>query len=72
MVVQYNTAVVGARTIKAVMEALEYTVELWDRGSGAAAASHDSGGESTRFRREFLVSLLLVGPLVTLNLIPKP
>lgn len=74
VVVQYNAAVVGARTIKGAIEAMEYTVELWDRdgdgggrGGGSGAASADSHSrEAARYRREFLASLVFAGPLLVL------
>lgn len=68
VVVQYNAGAVGARTIKAAIESLDYTAELWDAGE-TAAASAGHAAEATRYRREFLASLVFAGPLLFLMMV---
>ena len=70
VVVQYNAAVVGARMIKAAIEALDYTAELWDASSDGASASDGSSAgharEARRYRQEFFWSICFAGPLLVL------
>ena len=70
VVVQYNAAVVGARMIKAAIEALDYTAELWDASSDGASASDGSSAgharEASRYRQEFFWSICFARPLLVL------
>ena len=70
VVVQYNAAMVGARMIKAAIEALDYTAELWDASSDGASASDGSSAgharEARRYRQEFFWSICFAGPLLVL------
>ena len=68
VVVQYNAGAVGARTIRAAIESMDYTAELWDAGE-TATASAGHAAEATRYRREFLASLVFAGPLFFLMMV---
>ena len=76
VVVSYNAAVVGARTIKAAIEALEYVAELWedeDGGLGHSAARFGSSTgqarEAARYRHEFFASAAFAFPLFFLMMV---
>ena len=68
VVVLYNAVAVGARTIRAAIESMDYTAELWDAGE-TATASAGHAAEATRYRREFLASLVFAGPLFFLMMV---
>ena len=77
VVVRYNAAVVGARTIKRAIEALEYDATLWEDGDDQGLSSTGSrfgsvtghAREAMKYRREFFLSAAFAFPLFFLMMV---
>ena len=76
VVVKYNAAVVGARTIKRAIEALEYDAELWEDGDDGVSSTGSRFGSATghareamKYRREFFLSAAFAFPLFFLMMV---
>ena len=69
VVVRYNAAAVGARTIMRAIEALEYAAELWEETDGGPRDSRSHANEALKYRREFFVSAAFAFPLFFLMMV---
>ena len=73
VLVQYNAAQIGARTILNAIEKLEYKAELWeDYGITGGLLTGQSTGhmrESARYKRNFLLSLVFAFPLFLIMMV---
>jgi len=69
VVVRYNAAAVGARTIMRAIEALEYAAELWEETDRGPRDVRSHANEALKYRREFFVSAAFAFPLFFLMMV---
>jgi Cu+-exporting ATPase len=70
VLVKYNAAQIGARTLMRAIEKLEYApVELWEDDSALTGTSTGHQKEAARYKKEFLLSCVFAVPLFLLMMV---